>query len=365
VPIQLAVGTQFAREGLSTSARVRETGGAARVDSYARAAGPIAREALRLGIRSSVGCPIVVGGRIGGVIATSSNSPFCAPGLAVLLSAAGMVIMSRFPPAHPPDHIASRGPRRPETPAADNGSLRNINPSEDSLMTEPVRRTRRDLLRTLTVGGVAIASATLLEGCGLGSTTQTVTPAPLPPPGHTGALIMIIRHGEKPPASGGPQGIDADGKPDTQSLTVRGWTRAGALVELFAPGSGATRSGLARPTAIYASGGTSGEGQRPRQTVTPLATRLGIPINTQFSKGGESALARAAASRTEPTLLCWQHGELPTIATALATVTPAPPTPWPDNRFDLVWVLTPAAAGWSFNQIPQLLLDGDSNQPIT
>jgi hypothetical protein len=217
----------------------------------------------------------------------------------------------------------------------------------------------------MTVDSVAIASATLLEGCGLGSTTQTVTPAPLPPPGHTGALIMIIRHGEKPPASGGPQGIDADGNPDTQSLTVRGWTRAGALVELFAPGSGATRSGLARPTAIYASGGTSGEGQRPRQTVTPLATRLGIPINTQFSKGGESALARAAASRTEPTLLCWQHGELPTIATALATVTPAPPTPWPDNRFDLVWVLTPAAAGWSFNQIPQLLLDGDSNQPIT
>jgi hypothetical protein len=65
VPIQLAVGTQFAREGLSTSARVRETGGAARVDSYARAAGPIAREALRLGILSSVGCPIVVGGRMG------------------------------------------------------------------------------------------------------------------------------------------------------------------------------------------------------------------------------------------------------------------------------------------------------------
>jgi hypothetical protein len=231
-------------------------------------------------------------------------------------------------------------------------------------MTEPFRRTRRDLLRTLTVGGAAIASAALLEGCGLGSTTQTTTPAPLPPPGHTAALIMIIRHGERPTGSGPPQGIDPDGTPDSNSLTVRGWTRAGALTELFAPGRGATGPGLARPTAIYAAGGTGGEGQRPRQTVTPLATRLGIPVNTQFSKGGETALAHEVASRTEPTLICWQHGELPAIATALATVTPTPPTPWPDNRYDLVWVLTPAAGGWSFHQIPQLLLDGDSNQPI-
>jgi signal transduction histidine kinase len=70
---ELAVGTRFPLEGLSIAARVRETGGPARVDSFAEASGPIAQEARALGIRSSVGCPIVVEGRLWGVIAASSR----------------------------------------------------------------------------------------------------------------------------------------------------------------------------------------------------------------------------------------------------------------------------------------------------
>ena len=48
--------------------------GPVRVSSFADAHGPIAQEAQRLGIRSSVGCPIVVDGRLWGVIAASSKS---------------------------------------------------------------------------------------------------------------------------------------------------------------------------------------------------------------------------------------------------------------------------------------------------
>jgi signal transduction histidine kinase len=44
------------------------------VDSFADAHGPIAQDARNLGIRSSVGCPIVVEGRLWGVIAASSKS---------------------------------------------------------------------------------------------------------------------------------------------------------------------------------------------------------------------------------------------------------------------------------------------------
>jgi signal transduction histidine kinase len=77
---QLAVGTTFVLEGVSIAARVRETGGPARVEGFgfAQSSGPIAQEARELGIRSSVGCPIVVGGRLWGVIAASSKgeAPF-------------------------------------------------------------------------------------------------------------------------------------------------------------------------------------------------------------------------------------------------------------------------------------------------
>jgi signal transduction histidine kinase len=70
---QLAVGTRIVLSGVSIAASVRETGGAVRVDSFAGASGPIADEARASGIRSSVGCPIWVGGQLWGVIAASSK----------------------------------------------------------------------------------------------------------------------------------------------------------------------------------------------------------------------------------------------------------------------------------------------------
>ena len=216
---------------------------------------------------------------------------------------------------------------------------------------------RRTLLGTAT--GTA---ALLAAGC---ETARQVQPAALPPAPADGTLVMIIRHAEKPAGAHPPLGIDADGNPDPHSLTVQGWTRAGALVELFAPGSGTTRQGLARPTAVYAAGGTGGEGQRPRETVTPLAARLGLPVTTTYAKGSEAALAAEVGRRRGATLISWQHEEIPALATAFGAITPTPPSKWPDSRFDLVWVLTPAGTGWTFAQTPQLLLAGDSADPIS
>jgi signal transduction histidine kinase len=71
--VPLAVGTRFALHGASIAAQVRQSGLPARVDSYVGEAGPIALEAQAAGIRSSVGCPIVVGGRTWGVIAASTT----------------------------------------------------------------------------------------------------------------------------------------------------------------------------------------------------------------------------------------------------------------------------------------------------
>jgi len=53
--------------------------------------------------------------------------------------------------------------------------------------------------------------------------------------------IMIIRHAEKPEHHG-PRGVDENGNEDKESLTVRGWQRAGALVQFFGPSGNARRS---------------------------------------------------------------------------------------------------------------------------
>jgi signal transduction histidine kinase len=71
--VQLEVGSRISLEGASIAAQVLESGRPARVDSFAGTSGPIAEEAKALGIRSSAGCPIVVGARTWGVIAASTR----------------------------------------------------------------------------------------------------------------------------------------------------------------------------------------------------------------------------------------------------------------------------------------------------
>jgi GAF domain-containing protein len=73
VPVELAVGTRFNLDGLSIARGVKEAGAPVRVDSFGEDAGAIAREARAVGIRASVGCPIMVGGRLWGVIAASTK----------------------------------------------------------------------------------------------------------------------------------------------------------------------------------------------------------------------------------------------------------------------------------------------------
>ena len=76
-------------------------------------------------------------------------------------------------------------------------------------------------------------------------------------------MIMLIRHAEKPlHPSSSPHGVNPDGQEDPHSLTVTGWIRAGALVELFAPSRGDPPAELRRPDTIYASAHAGGHSKR-------------------------------------------------------------------------------------------------------
>jgi hypothetical protein len=177
-------------------------------------------------------------------------------------------------------------------------------------------------------------------------------------------MIMLIRHAEKPlHPSGSPRGVNPAGHEDPRSLTVTGWIRAGALVELFAPSRGNPPAELRRPDTIYASAHAGGHSRRSMQTVGPLASRLGLQVIQRYA-GDEAHLAREISSRPGATLVAWHHEDLHLLAHHLDGVEPRPPHDWPHDRFDVIWTFTPDHHGWRFTQVPQLLLPGDLPYPI-
>ena len=170
---------------------------------------------------------------------------------------------------------------------------------------------------------------------------------------------MLIRHAEKPPPSRTVRGISPSGRLDDRSLTVTGWQRAGALVELFAPARGRPPAGLWRPDAVYAATARNGHSRRSIETVAPLARQLGVRVVDGFASGEEAQLVAELVDRPGATLVSWHHKSLSKIVANLGEVTPSPPRHWPGDRYDLVWVFVRVGEGWRFTEVPQLLLPGD------
>jgi hypothetical protein len=188
--------------------------------------------------------------------------------------------------------------------------------------------------------------------------------------------IMLIRHAEKP--GGAVQGVDVNGNDGKEFLIVQGWQRAGALVRFFAPVNPQFQHpGIEAPQLLFAAGpvskkqkkaGNGSESDRPEQTIAPLSQLLGtaVPLNLNFVKGEEQQVAAAAMACAGVVLIAWQHEDIPAIANAILGRTGIVPPNWPGNRFDVVWVfdLRPDG-GYSFSQVPQMLLAGDLPSVIT
>jgi hypothetical protein len=177
--------------------------------------------------------------------------------------------------------------------------------------------------------------------------------------------IMIIRHGEKPDKDESIRGVSVEGKHEKDELSTRGWQRAGALVRFFNPLNGSfSHSGLARPDVIFAAA-PSGHvtSLRSEHTVLAVAQSLGKQINTRHSKGDEKELLKDVFAADGVVLIAWEHNAIVDLATmVLGKKAPK----WPDSRFDLVWIFDqkPHETGWTFTQIPQMVLPGDSAYPV-
>ena len=72
-PHPFEAGTRLALDGPTISARVRDTGRPARIDDLADVTGALAETVRSTGIRSAAGAPIIVDGRLWGVMVTGST----------------------------------------------------------------------------------------------------------------------------------------------------------------------------------------------------------------------------------------------------------------------------------------------------
>jgi broad specificity phosphatase PhoE len=174
---------------------------------------------------------------------------------------------------------------------------------------------------------------------------------------------MIIRHAEKHQHGMHGRGVDTDGRPSRHELTVQGWQRAGALVRFFGqPGAAPAHPAVQTPRSIFASDATrQSPSLRAMHTAAPLAGALGIEINHDYAEGEEDALAAVVLAAPSPVLIVWHHGSISLLATKIAGEKLGCPGHWPEDRFDVVWILERDSAhhGWVFSQVPQCLLPGD------
>jgi hypothetical protein len=188
------------------------------------------------------------------------------------------------------------------------------------------------------------------------------------------STIYIIRHAEKPDEPGSkPHGVDFEGVHNKHCLLPRGWQRSGALTALFDPASGALQAGLRTPATLMCpsyGGPDKTVEHRAYQTIQGLASRLNLPITSPFIVGHEDQLAASLVSDySGVALICWEHDNIPALADALPAVAGTTiPGKWPDDRFDVIWAFTlapgPAPVRYSFSQIPQQLLSGDTDTVI-
>ena len=192
-------------------------------------------------------------------------------------------------------------------------------------------------------------------------------------------MVYIIRHGEKLGASSS----DKSGGPD---LSIQGSARAAALPSLFAParpplscswfggsevfigqykqvskGSG-KKLRFQTPKFIFATE-QSHQSNRPVETITPLSLALGLGINSSFpnSAAGIQQLANVMQDpmyAQQVVLICWHHGTIPKLATALGV---SKPPKWKGTIFDLVWEIRYSTKGKATLRIHyQKLLYGDA-----
>jgi len=138
--------------------------------------------------------------------------------------------------------------------------------------------------------------------------------------------VLLLRHAEKPPDEAMAVGLSDQGK-----------LRAEALPNLLVKSNGRPTP-FPKPDLIFATK-NSKHSHRPLETVTPLAKKLGLPINSDFADADVAQLSdeifRNPKYAGKTILICWHHGKMPALAASLKATDA--PDHFKDTVFDRVW----------------------------
>ena len=161
--------------------------------------------------------------------------------------------------------------------------------------------------------------------------------------------ILIIRHAEKP-----------SDELQSPELAPEGKERAKALARLFEASTDRPKP-FPEPDFIFAARNTK-QSHRPLDTVSVLAKTINVPVNSSYSNGAYSQLARELLHNPKyagkTILICWHHGTIPQLAQQLNAT--GIPDSWKGSVYDRVWQISYDNEGkGSFHKLPQRLLAHD------
>ena len=163
------------------------------------------------------------------------------------------------------------------------------------------------------------------------------------------AEVILLRHAEK------------TSNHRDRDLSERGQQRARALVSFLTAKPVLLTNGL--PVALFAPlVSPRGHGRRPLDTLTPLANRLGLSIQTPVRAAQHADLARRIladpALDGKTVVICWVHHDLPALARELGVRHAR--VRWKASVYDRVWLITYHGSHATLTSLPQHLLPGDS-----
>lgn len=178
-------------------------------------------------------------------------------------------------------------------------------------------------------------------------------------------VMMFMRHGEKPGEGQPPHGVNPRGEHDEHSLSVEGWVRAGGLASVFANAPMASYADLVQPKRVIATKPTpKAKSHREVDTAGPTARRLTLPIEDSYEHGQEHHVAKSLLASDDSALVVWHHGALPDLLGHLPIRNASDvPKVWPEDRFDVIWVLTQDGDDYIFSSVPQRILQQDLATP--